>query len=648
MTFKPRKWEFDPLYADSFADNFRNKNVDVCISFFFQTERWWEHCIPSVIEKMKFKQKYIDEIRNKYSKSFEKNTIAISVRRGDFVGHNCFFQIPKDYYLSALLEHFPNWQDYNLIFFSDDIDWCKSNFSGDNLYFAETNNTHTGHGYHNDPMDQLIYASQCDNAILSNSTFSWWIGYYISAIYGKRNTNEIKNILDNKPYIYGSANDSLSPLTDKFSGHAYQGIYEELLLSKKTTAKNILEIGVEFGGSMLFLKDYFINADIYGVDIIPAPDNISEEKNIHYINHDAYNHDFIRSLSNKKFDIIIDDGPHTLESMKFFAAFYPSLLKEDGMMIIEDIPDQNWTHIIKACFPKNLQPNVKIIDLRHINNRLDDIIMVLQMVEHNKVVHSPYNFAGNYAAMYDIRDFYPKYWHTFDHHNKQVLSELGYFEDYTEMYRVPFFCENDIIVDIGAHIGHFSLTACKRGAKKVIGFEPSIKSFNQAVLNTRSQSDKVKIRHMAVWRSDINEGITYKSSKDGHMDLCLIRGGGDTLVETTSLDEILKDIEKVRFLKINCEGSEYPILLTSKLLFDKVEEIAAELHRYPIEQILLKIPENEILLNGWNWRLTPEGLVDYIKSIGYQVEHIFISDPNLSFLYAKKSSFQLVPPKFPV
>jgi hypothetical protein len=48
--------------------------------------------------------------------------------------------------------------------FSDDINWCKSNFKLNNQYFIQD---------HEDIVE-LFMMSECKNNIISNSTFSWW------------------------------------------------------------------------------------------------------------------------------------------------------------------------------------------------------------------------------------------------------------------------------------------------------------------------------------------------------------------------------------------------------------------------------------------------------------------------------------------
>ena len=64
--------------------------------------------------------------------------------------------------------------------------------------------------------------------------------------------------------------------TDKNTVHSYLPLYENLLSDKKESAKNILEIGIQGGGSIKLWHDYFPNAVIYGADIM-QPECVCEE-----------------------------------------------------------------------------------------------------------------------------------------------------------------------------------------------------------------------------------------------------------------------------------------------------------------------------------------------------------------------------------
>ena len=102
-------------------------------------------------------------------------------------------------------------KDSNFLIFSDDIEWAKNNFKGDNFYFI-TENKIEG----NDVMDtlniskgghpdyiELYMMSLCDHNIIANSSFSWW-GAWL-------NENPNKKVIAPKKWFgpaYGDINDN--------------------------------------------------------------------------------------------------------------------------------------------------------------------------------------------------------------------------------------------------------------------------------------------------------------------------------------------------------------------------------------------------------------------------------------------------------
>lgn len=108
------------------------------------------------------------KITDRYERAFQKPTILISIRRGDFVNHPDYLQLPIKFYLNALALFFPDWTKRNLVVLSDDIDYCKFHFSFlENVFFGD------GLG----ALEQLCLGSLCDDFIISNSTFSWWTAW---------------------------------------------------------------------------------------------------------------------------------------------------------------------------------------------------------------------------------------------------------------------------------------------------------------------------------------------------------------------------------------------------------------------------------------------------------------------------------------
>ena len=92
--------------------------------------------------------------------------------------------------------------------------------------------------------------------------------------------------------------------TDKNTVHSYLDLYQTLLVNKKDTAKNVLEVGIYHGGSIKLWSDFFTNANVYGLDIININDVWSElknKKNIYlHTSTDAYNEDFFKGGGGSK------------------------------------------------------------------------------------------------------------------------------------------------------------------------------------------------------------------------------------------------------------------------------------------------------------------------------------------------------------
>ena len=169
-----------------------------------------------------------------------------------------------------------------------------------------------------------------------------------------------------------------SRFTDKNTCHSYLETYEKLMKDKHLTCKNVLEIGIQHGGSMKLWNDYFVNANIYGIDVDKSPKFLEEYKRVKCLKMGAYSQESIDYFSNQNiaFDFIIDDGPHTIDSMIYFIKNYTQLLNNDGILIVEDVQDISWCDTFKTLVPNGY--TYEIFDLRHIKNRWDDILFVIK------------------------------------------------------------------------------------------------------------------------------------------------------------------------------------------------------------------------------------------------------------------------------
>lgn len=133
---------------------------------YYQSQKYWAHCEEKVKDALKWDSEFEKSIREKYSNLFDKEVIAIHIRRGDYVGNSNYFQLPISYYLTAL-ELIHGWKERPILILSDDIEYCKIHFeSFDNVVFANGNE-----------IEDMCAGSLCNDFILSNSSYSWWLCY---------------------------------------------------------------------------------------------------------------------------------------------------------------------------------------------------------------------------------------------------------------------------------------------------------------------------------------------------------------------------------------------------------------------------------------------------------------------------------------
>lgn len=186
-------------------------------------------------------------------------------------------------------------------------------------------------------------------------------------------------------------------------------------------------------------------------------------------------------------------------------------------------------------------------------------------------------------------------------------------------YRLPEDISGAVVIDIGMHVGAFSHLALMLGAAEVHGFEPEATNYSCAVKNLARFGACVHLHNRAVWRSDIAApALHFWCSTDAAN-----AGGGtviwDTdgpLVDAVPFDAVVDTItenakRRISMLKIDCEGAEFPILLTSSRL-DRIDRIVGEYHELRGELPRhMRIPGCE--------QFTVEVLAAYLERSGFTV-----------------------------
>lgn len=172
--------------------------------------------------------------------------------------------------------------------------------------------------------------------------------------------------------------------SDKNTSHKYGPIYDLVFNTqyiKFGRNLNVLEIGItQFGeGSAECLSKIPFIEKYVGVDIKPYRGNFSSENVKLYSGpeYDAYTLNVMNDIMEKegKFDIIIDDGPHTWESQKWFLKNYFSLLNQGGVLLCEDIQEFYLKHNLKLL---SKELDLFVLDLRVNNNKDFNEIIALR------------------------------------------------------------------------------------------------------------------------------------------------------------------------------------------------------------------------------------------------------------------------------
>lgn len=149
--------------------------------------------------------------------------------------------------------------------------------------------------------------------------------------------------------LYAAPNGKVS---DKWSSYIYE--YSRILDCYRNKPINLLEIGVQNGGSLEIWSNYFSNfKKLIGCDINPECSKLHyDDKRISVIVGDANSlitKSLITSLS-PNFEIIIDDGSHTSSDIvKSFANYFP-LLTDGGIFIAEDLHCSYWQEFDGGLF----------------------------------------------------------------------------------------------------------------------------------------------------------------------------------------------------------------------------------------------------------------------------------------------------------
>lgn len=176
--------------------------------------------------------------------------------------------------------------------------------------------------------------------------------------------------------------------------------------------------------------------------------------------------------------------------------------------------------------------------------------------------------------------------------DRNVIKEVWAKNIYTKHnYDIQ---ENDVVFDIGGHIGAFSVLAASKAINgKVFAFEPmkdnyeillsniKLNLFTNIISENVAVSKDNGIRSFYISSHKTSSKVGYNTG--GHSFFPSKKSGEKIDVKTVTLETLMKkyNVEHINYLKLDTEGAEYDILFgASKETLQKIEKIVMELHPF--------------------------------------------------------------------
>lgn len=182
------------------------------------------------------------------------------------------------------------------------------------------------------------------------------------------------------------------------------------------------------------------------------------------------------------------------------------------------------------------------------------------------------------------------------------IYEIWCQKIYTKYYQIK---NEDVVIDIGANIGAFSIFAAKAAkGVKVFSYEPNSKTFERLFKNIKINNLENFIFPFQIgiagYGGERKLFINQNSSLDSalYKNYSSISKNNFLFVKTITLEDVFKNnnLDCCDFLKIDAEGAEYEILFNTPIEYlKKIRNIGLEYHQ------------------------RHEKIIDFLKQINFQV-----------------------------
>lgn len=127
---------------------------------------------------------------------------------------------------------------------------------------------------------------------------------------------------------------------------------------------------------------------------------------------------------------------------------------------------------------------------------------------------------------------------------------------------------NHIVIDIGAHIGAYSLKLSQELTDGIVyAFEPCLETYSYLEKNIKTNNIENIVPKRIALSNDVGHTKLYYDYKNGNWGHSIVKNFSDVgewvATDTLSNFFVTNDIKKCDLIKLNCEGAEFKILLST-------------------------------------------------------------------------------------
>jgi len=164
---------------NGFDESITKVNGNIYLRGFWQSWKYFSDIRPQLQREFTVRSAIPERDKEMEAQISDSQSICIHIRRGDYVSNpetaKIFGTCTIDYYRSAVELIRARIENPRFFVFSDDPDWCESNFAS----YAHC--TFSRPSPDRLPALDLRLMTMCRHFILSNSTFGWWAAWLAAA-----------------------------------------------------------------------------------------------------------------------------------------------------------------------------------------------------------------------------------------------------------------------------------------------------------------------------------------------------------------------------------------------------------------------------------------------------------------------------------